>query len=49
MPGPTCAQPISNSGPQTVTEGTDAIVELAAIGPDGPTGTFRDRHGAVAG
>jgi NAD(P)-dependent dehydrogenase (short-subunit alcohol dehydrogenase family) len=36
-----------HSGPQTVEEGTDAIVELATIGPDGPTGTFRDRHGVV--
>jgi hypothetical protein len=31
-----------------VTEGTDAIVELATIGADGPTGAFRDRYGAVA-
>lgn len=34
-----------NSGHQTVTEGTDAIVRLATIGPHGPTGTFSDRHG----
>ena len=26
----------------------DAIVELATIGADGPTGQFRDRHGVVA-
>lgn len=32
---------------QTVTEGTDAIVRLATLGPDGPTGTFADRHGTV--
>jgi hypothetical protein len=37
-----------NRGPQTVTEGTDAIVAMATIGVDGPTGTFTDRHGTVA-
>ncbi|HST84279.1 MAG TPA: SDR family NAD(P)-dependent oxidoreductase [Kineosporiaceae bacterium] len=47
-PGYTATDFNGHSGPQTVTEGTDAIVELATIGPDGPTGTFRDRHGAVA-
>ncbi len=36
-----------NRGPQTVQEGTDAIVAMATIGPDGPTGTFTDRHGVV--
>jgi len=30
-----------------VTEGTDAIVELALLGPDGPTGTFFDRSGVA--
>ncbi|GAA2631068.1 transposase [Streptomyces vastus] len=47
-PGYTAADFNGHSGPQTATEGTDAIVELATIGVDGPTGTFRDRHGAVA-
>ncbi|MFB6722221.1 SDR family NAD(P)-dependent oxidoreductase [Kribbella sp. NPDC056345] len=47
-PGYTATDFNGHSGPQTVTEGTDAIVELATIGPDGPTGTFRDRHGEVA-
>ncbi|MFG2728417.1 SDR family NAD(P)-dependent oxidoreductase [Streptomyces canus] len=47
-PGYTATDFNGHSGPQTVIEGTDAIVELATIGPDGPTGTFRDRHGAVA-
>lgn len=37
----------SNRGTQTVTEGTDAIVRLATLPPDGPTGTFTDRHGTV--
>jgi NAD(P)-dependent dehydrogenase (short-subunit alcohol dehydrogenase family) len=37
----------SNRGTQTVAEGTDAIVHLATLPPDGPTGTFQDRHGTV--
>src|SRR5215468_7798217 len=36
-------------GTQTVTEGTDAIVHLATLPPDGPTGTFQDRHGPSPG
>ena len=47
-PGYTATDFNGHSGPQTVTEGTDAIVELATIGTDGPTGTFRDRHGELA-
>ncbi|WP_133916928.1 SDR family NAD(P)-dependent oxidoreductase [Streptomyces sp. NBC_00582] len=47
-PGYTATDFNGHSGPQTVTEGTDAIVELATIGADGPTGTFRDRHGEMA-
>ena len=34
-------------GTNTVTEGTDAIVELATVDADGPTGTFVDREGMV--
>ena len=34
-------------GHQTVTEGTDATVMLATIGPDGPTGEFWDRRGRI--
>ena len=37
----------NNRGTQTVTEGTDAIVRLATLPKDGPTGTFQDRHGTV--
>lgn len=44
-PGYTATDLNHNSGPQTVTEGTDAIVKMATIGKDGPTGTFSDRHG----
>ena len=47
-PGYTATDFNGHSGPQTVTEGTDAIVELATIGADGPTGTFHDRHGETA-
>jgi NAD(P)-dependent dehydrogenase (short-subunit alcohol dehydrogenase family) len=46
-PGYTATDLNGNRGHQSVTEGTDAIVELATIGSDGPTGTFRDRSGTV--
>lgn len=35
-------------GQLTVTEGTDSILRLALIGPDGPTATFEDRLGPLA-
>jgi NAD(P)-dependent dehydrogenase (short-subunit alcohol dehydrogenase family) len=47
-PGYTATDLNSNSGTQTVSEGTDAIVNMATIGPDGPTGTFVNRDGPVA-
>ncbi|MFD4182038.1 SDR family NAD(P)-dependent oxidoreductase [Rhodococcus sp. NPDC058514] len=34
-------------GHQTVTEGTDATVMLAQLGPDGPTGQFFNRAGHI--
>jgi NAD(P)-dependent dehydrogenase (short-subunit alcohol dehydrogenase family) len=46
-PGYTGTDFNGNRGTQTVQEGTEAIVAMAQIGPDGPTGTFADRHGAV--
>jgi NAD(P)-dependent dehydrogenase (short-subunit alcohol dehydrogenase family) len=46
-PGYTATDLNGNSGPQTVTEGTDAIVQLATIGADGPTGTFVERAGVM--
>ena len=46
-PGYTATDLNGNRGSQTVTEGTDAIVKLATIGSDGPTGTFQDRNGTV--
>jgi NAD(P)-dependent dehydrogenase (short-subunit alcohol dehydrogenase family) len=46
-PGYTATDFNGHRGTQSVTEGTDAIVAMATIGPDGPTGTFVDRHGRV--
>ena len=46
-PGYTATDFNGNNGTQTVTEGTDAIVALAGLGTDGPTGTFVDRDGTV--
>ncbi len=47
-PGYTATDLNGHSGTQTVTEGTDAIVAMATIATEGPTGTFTDRHGTVA-
>lgn len=46
-PGYTATDLNSNRGTQSVSEGTDAIVKLATIDSDGPTGTFQDRNGTV--
>ncbi len=46
-PGYTATDLNGHSGTQTVTEGTDAIVAMATVGQDGPTGTFTDRNGTV--
>jgi NAD(P)-dependent dehydrogenase (short-subunit alcohol dehydrogenase family) len=46
-PGFTSTDLNAHRGTQTVQEGTDAIVRLACVAPDGPTGTFADRHGNV--
>jgi NAD(P)-dependent dehydrogenase (short-subunit alcohol dehydrogenase family) len=46
-PGYTGTDFNGHRGPQTVHEGTDAIVAMAQIGPDGPTGTYVDRSGPV--
>ncbi|MGV2982339.1 SDR family NAD(P)-dependent oxidoreductase [Microbacterium sp. AGC85] len=46
-PGYTKTDFNGNQGTQTVTEGTDAIVELATRGGQGPTGTFIDRSGVA--
>jgi NAD(P)-dependent dehydrogenase (short-subunit alcohol dehydrogenase family) len=47
-PGYTATDLNGNSGPQTVTEGTDAIVALATEGPGHGTGRFVDRDGEIA-
>jgi hypothetical protein len=46
-PGFTATDFNSNRGTQTVTQGTEAIVRLATLPKDGPTGTFQDRNGPV--
>lgn len=46
-PGYTATDLNGHTGYQTVFEGSDAIVTLARIPPDGPTGGFFDRHGPV--
>jgi NAD(P)-dependent dehydrogenase (short-subunit alcohol dehydrogenase family) len=46
-PGYTGTDFNDHRGTQTVHEGTDAIVAMAQVGPDGPTGAFVDRHGTV--
>ncbi|QIS04486.1 SDR family NAD(P)-dependent oxidoreductase [Nocardia brasiliensis] len=46
-PGYTATDFNNHGGYQTVTEGTDAIVGLATAGPDGPTGGYFDRAGAL--
>lgn len=46
-PGPTKTGEQFSNGIQTVQEGTDAIVKMATIGKDGPTGTFANRNGVI--
>ena len=46
-PGYTATDLNANQGHQTVEEGTDAVVALATVAPDGPTGGFFDRAGPV--
>ncbi len=46
-PGYTATDLNHNQGYQTVAEGATAIVAMSLLGPDGPTGTFVDRHGVV--
>ena len=46
-PGYTATDFNAHNGTQTVQEGTDAIVELATRGGEGPTGTYIDRFGVA--
>jgi NAD(P)-dependent dehydrogenase (short-subunit alcohol dehydrogenase family) len=47
-PGYTATDMNGHSGPQTITEGTDAIVALATEGPGHGSGRFVDRQGEIA-
>jgi NAD(P)-dependent dehydrogenase (short-subunit alcohol dehydrogenase family) len=47
-PGYTATDLNAYRGTQTVEQGTDAIVRLAIIGSNGPTGTFQDAAGVIA-
>jgi len=47
-PGYTATDLNGHGGPQTVTEGTEAIVALATEGPEAGTGRFIDRFGPLA-
>jgi NAD(P)-dependent dehydrogenase (short-subunit alcohol dehydrogenase family) len=46
-PGYTSTDLNGHRGTQTIEEGATAIVTMAAVGPDGPTGRFVDRFGTV--
>jgi len=46
-PGYTATDFNGFGGHQTITEGTDATVALATVGPDGPTGEFHNRDGRI--
>ena len=47
FPGYTATALNDHQGTQTVTEGTDVIVRLATLPPDGPTGTAQLRGGVT--
>ncbi|TDD58920.1 SDR family NAD(P)-dependent oxidoreductase [Kribbella antibiotica] len=46
-PGYTATDLNDNRGHQTVEEGTEIIVKMATVGPEGPTGTYQDRNGTL--
>ncbi|MFE9577785.1 SDR family oxidoreductase [Nocardia sp. NPDC006044] len=46
-PGYTATDFNAHTGYQNLTEGTDAIIHLATIGADGPTGGYFDREGPL--
>lgn len=47
-PGYTNTDLNGRTGTQTVAEGAEIIVQMAQIGPDGPTGTFVSARGPIA-
>lgn len=46
-PGYTATDLNGNSGFQTAAQGAVIIAQMACIGPDGPTGTYRDARGPL--
>ena len=46
-PGYTATDLNEHRGTQTVEDGAEAIVRMACVGPDGPTGAFMDARGRV--
>ena len=46
-PGYTGTDLNRHTGTQTVAEGTEIIVRMAQVGPDGPTGGFFDAKGPL--
>ncbi|MEV4258519.1 SDR family NAD(P)-dependent oxidoreductase [Spirillospora sp. NPDC049652] len=46
-PGYTATDINQHAGHQTVEEGVEIIVRMAQVGPDGPTGTYRDVDGPL--
>jgi NAD(P)-dependent dehydrogenase (short-subunit alcohol dehydrogenase family) len=46
-PGYSATDLNSHRGTQTAEEGAKIIVQMATVGPDGPTGAFVDQHGPV--
>lgn len=46
-PGYTATDFNGNRGTQTVEQGTEVIVRMATLGPDGPTGSYVDATGPV--
>jgi len=46
-PGPTKTGEKFSNGIQTIQEGTDAVVRMAALDKNGPTGTFTNKDGII--
>jgi len=46
-PGYTATDLNGHSGYQTAAEGAAIISRMARVGPEGPTGTYRDLHGPL--
>ncbi|MFD8807202.1 SDR family NAD(P)-dependent oxidoreductase [Streptomyces sp. NPDC059597] len=46
-PGFTATDLNHHTGTQSVEEGAEVVVRLACVGPDGPTGTFRNAAGVL--